>query len=308
MTERTSSGRPLVSVVIPTYHRPGRLAPLLTALASQTLDPDRFEVLVVDDGTTDETAYVLRELVERTPLRLRTLRNQGNCGPARARNVGWRSAAAAVVAFTDDDYTPTASWLEAGLRALDDDPGIGIVQRRTDPEPGQPIRPWVHTRNITELTLLFEGCNLFVRREALDRSAGFDGELAFLAEDTALGWRVLDSGWSGAYADDAVVHHEVTYPPLRKHLRLAYLEGNLVKVARDHPGIRHRLFWRPWAFRPLNAWYGLALGGLLFGTRRRWALLAAAPYAWARRPPDVSTAAVRLVAKKWPAKTRCSPA
>src|SRR5581483_7879904 len=101
---------PEIAVVIPTYMRAGMVAPLLDALAAQSLPPDRFEVVIVDDCSPDNTFALLEGLVGQYPYRLRVLRTEKNAGAAATRNVGWRATTAPVVAFLDDDVTPAASW------------------------------------------------------------------------------------------------------------------------------------------------------------------------------------------------------
>ncbi len=125
--------RPLVSVVVPTYRRPQRCARLLRALSKQTLPPTDFEVLAVDDCSGDETPDVLHALAREVPYRLVPLTSPKNGSPGRARNVGWRSSRAGIIAFTDDDCVPEPDWLAAGLRALSTDSDLGVVQGRTKP-------------------------------------------------------------------------------------------------------------------------------------------------------------------------------
>src|SRR5438270_6893074 len=112
------SASPRISVVVTTYERAASLARLVGGLESQTLGTDQFEVIVADDGSTDDTPHVLGRLRESTPLDLRVVRNDRNRGPAAGRNLGWRVARAPVVAFTDDDCWPQPTWLEAGLAAM----------------------------------------------------------------------------------------------------------------------------------------------------------------------------------------------
>jgi glycosyltransferase involved in cell wall biosynthesis len=105
----------LVSVVVPTYERPERLARLLDGLRRQTLAADAFEVIVVDDGSGLATSELLAREGLRGGLRLRTPRHEHNQGPSAGRNTGWRIAEAPLVAFTDDDCVPTPAWLESLL-------------------------------------------------------------------------------------------------------------------------------------------------------------------------------------------------
>src|SRR5437660_469253 len=95
-----------VSVVVPSHDRPEGLARLLAGLRRQTLAPERFEVIVVDDGSSEPAVVDSRELL------VRVLRHEQSRGPAAARNSGWRAASADVVAFIDDDCVPSERWLE----------------------------------------------------------------------------------------------------------------------------------------------------------------------------------------------------
>lgn len=97
-----------ISVIIPTRNRPERLRTCLAALAAQDFGRDRFDVVVVDDGSEPALEPVVAPFRER--LRLQLLQ-QANTGPARARNAGAARASAALLAFTDDDCEPDTDWL-----------------------------------------------------------------------------------------------------------------------------------------------------------------------------------------------------
>jgi glycosyltransferase involved in cell wall biosynthesis len=289
-----------VAVVVPTYRRADRVARLVAGLEAQSLGPDRFEVVVVDDCSDDGTADRLAALAGRSPLRLRVLRTPSNGGPAAARNLGWRSTGAPVVAFTDDDCVPRPGWLAAGLRLLAADPAIGIAQGRTELPPGEaPSTSWPVYREIYRPTPWFEGCNLFVRREALAAAGGFDETIAWFGEDTVLGWAVVDGGWSRGFADGAVVVHDVEERGLRWHVEQGRLEANLVAIARRFPAMRAEL-WRPWAVRPVTVAFLAAAGGAaaVVATRRRWPLVAALPYAGRRLRDLWGPGGARMMAER----------
>ena len=108
--------------MVATHNRALRLTQLLAGLREQTLARDRFEVIVVDDGSSDATQHVLTREAQRGDLRLCIPPPVNRAGPASARNRGWRLARAPVVAFTDDDCIPTPGWLETMLRATRSDP------------------------------------------------------------------------------------------------------------------------------------------------------------------------------------------
>src|SRR5204862_1287095 len=127
----------------------------------------------------------------------------------------------------------------------------------------------------------FEGCNLLVRREALEGSGGFSELLEMGGEDTWLGWAVLRGGWERAFAPDTLVHHDVTQPGYRWHHRQAWLMGNLALVAKDFPTVR-REFWRPWAMDSSHpALLVFALGVGLYPWRRA-AVILTLPYLYIR--------------------------
>lgn len=272
-----------VTVVVPTHNRAGGLPGLLEALEAQDLPRDAFDVIVVDDGSTDETPAVLARLAGASGLRVQSIRIERAAGPAVARNRGWRATAAPVVAFIDDDCLPTPAWLESGLAQLDADAGIGVVQGRTLPDPAGDLRTWSATRQVLSPSPFFEGCNLFVRREALETAGGFDEGLGMGSEDTALGWAVVDAGWRRGFAPSAVVHHAVTDPGPAWHIRQGLLRANLAAVAKRHPSFRNEL-WRPWAVSARGAAFAAATAGLAIGAAWAPAALLTVPYAWINRP------------------------
>ncbi|HHX4174322.1 TPA: glycosyltransferase family 2 protein, partial [Burkholderia contaminans] len=120
MNARDTQRPPVVSVVVPTYRRPDLLERCLDALCAQVFDPTAYEIVVVDDDS-DGSA---RPVVERCRARvtdvpaIRYMTAPATQGPAGARNVGWRSACGALIAFTDDDTIPDPAWLRHGTAAL----------------------------------------------------------------------------------------------------------------------------------------------------------------------------------------------
>lgn len=112
-----------VSVVVPVYNRRGELRRLFEALSNQTFPNDEMEVLVCDDGSTEDLASVVTEFND--TVQLVHLR-QENRGPGAARNLGLTHARGEIVALTDSDCLPTPAWLEEIVRPFAD-PAVGIV-------------------------------------------------------------------------------------------------------------------------------------------------------------------------------------
>jgi glycosyltransferase involved in cell wall biosynthesis len=241
-------GEPSVSVVVATRDRAERLAQLLASLRAQTLDPAGFEVIVVDDGSTDTTPAVLRAAAAENGLRLRSIRRPDSRGPAAARNAGWRAARAPLVAFTDDDCVATPAWLEEGLAAAR---AAAVVQGRVDPNPAQLhlLGPFSRTLEVHSAGPEFHTCNIFYRRELLEGLGGFDESFPLPGgEDTDLGWRARASGATIAYAPAAHVLHEVARLGPLPMLRFARRWEHAIPVFAKHPELRREqlhlgLFW-----------------------------------------------------------------
>lgn len=245
-----------VAVVVPTYRRAANLPRLVAALEAQTLPHDQFEVVIVDNGSDDDTPAVLAALAASSELRLVPLRIEVNEGPARARNLGWQTSTAPYVAFTDDDCVPRSDWLAQALATARATPELGVLQGATLRPAGSPDATM---RSVVRETLApspyFEGCNLVFPRPVLERTGGFDESFPFSGEDTAAGWAAVEDGGRWIFDETAAVEHDVTERPLRWHLMMAWREGNLVDVAARHPSMRQQGFWRRWAHRPWNVAY-----------------------------------------------------
>jgi glycosyltransferase involved in cell wall biosynthesis len=246
---------PLVSVVVSTYNRPDRLARLLEALRAQTVTSDRFEVIVVDNGSGPETARVLKDQMSRGGLELRTARHPVTLGPAAGRNAGWRLARAPLVAFTDDDCRPAPEWLAAALIVSGEAPGA-IVQGPTRPDPAELHRDgWLsHTVRIEGLGPQYETCNIVYPRALLDRLGGFDESFGLrpAGEDTDLAWRAITSGAGAVFAPEALVWHAVQPVGAAGRLRIAARWGPAVRVLAEHRPARTMLyrgrFWNVWHY------------------------------------------------------------
>lgn len=175
MSGETPVASPAVTVVLATRDRATRLAGLLDSLRAQTLSSERFEVVVVDDGSRDATPEFLARECARAGLDLMVVRRTEAAGPAVARDAGWRLARAPVIAFTDDDCEAEPRWLETLLAALERNPKA-IVQGRTEPIPWEAADIGLHTRTLSISTLgpYYQTCIIAYPWEWLERLAGFD--------------------------------------------------------------------------------------------------------------------------------------
>ncbi len=115
---------PEVSVVIPTFKRPGLLIKCLKHLDNQSLLKHEYEVLVISDGPDEITAETVRQYAATSQMDLVFMSTPGKQGPAVARNLGWHAASSPLIAFTDDDCEPDVHWLENFLEAFREKAGL----------------------------------------------------------------------------------------------------------------------------------------------------------------------------------------
>jgi GT2 family glycosyltransferase len=281
-------GVPTVTVAIPVKDRRERMMRCLDAVLA--LDYPSYDVLVLDNQSSDGTAEACRERAKDSPVPIRVEVLDGTVG--RLRNRAAELATGELLAFTDSDCMPTPGWLTGAVKPFQR-PEIGLVQGRTLPEPGMPPRGWTATIEVTAWSGRFESCNLVVRREAFAQADGFDEVVGHFWEDTAAGLSMLRDGWQAEFAPDAVVHHDVTYPGFRWFLERGQRYGNAAAVVRRYPEARRDLLWGRVFLRPRNAKMAAAALGVALAPLDRRALLLAAPYAWFRRPRALSPGAVK---------------
>lgn len=226
--------QPAVSVVIPTYNRRRRLAAALSGLAAQEPVDGGFEVIVVDDGSTDGTTDYLSSSM--TPLRV-TARRQPNSGPAAARNRGIEAAKGELVVFIDDDVVPVPGFLASHLHRHEqtDDDLVVIGPMNTPAD--FPLSPWVRweqsmlykqydamKRGDYEATARqFYTGNASVARRHLEAAGGFDTTFR-RAEDVELAYRLAAHGLHFTFVPEAMVLHYAERS-FRSWLNAAYSYG-----------------------------------------------------------------------------------
>lgn len=271
------SGIREVSVVVATKDRAARLAKLLDALEAQTVGRDSFELVVIDDGSSDSTAEVAGGRVDRL------IRHSEPTGPAIARQEGWEAAGGRLIAFTDDDCRPEPDWLERALEVHSLAPGA-IVQGQTRPDPleaGALSDPLSRSIRVDRLGPFFQTCNVFYPRQLLVEVGGFDPTIPRPSvEDADLAMRALATGCGAVYAEEAIVNHAVEIQPLRNAVLGARRWASLIPLVSRHPKLRSVFPWRGLIWRETHARLLLAICGAALAsvTGRRVFLLWVIPY------------------------------
>ena len=246
---------PLVSVIVPVYNDAARLGRCLAALRVQTWPAERLEVIVVDNGSTDDVGSALAELPRAVLL------HEPTPGSYAARNTGVEAARGNILAFTDSDCLPALDWIERGVAHLEASPTVGMVGGRIDLRFADPARP-----TAVELFDLIYGfpqerfvrrdgfsvtANLLTRRDVITRAGPFDASLRS-GGDREWGARAVAAGFGVIYAEDVVVGH-----PARRRLaelttRSVRLAGGHVEQTRRRTGRSRRALLREllWTLRP----------------------------------------------------------
>src|SRR5581483_11417986 len=200
----------LVSVVVPTFGRPTLLERCLQALLAQNFAPESYEIIIVDDAACKQTRMQVEQHAGWAAGQGRSvsyLSTSGACGPAAARNLGWRAARGGIIAFTDDDCLPTSDWLSAGVAPFTDDV-MAVSGRIRVPLSGTPTDYEYDTSHLEDSE--FATANCFYRREALLAVGGFDERFKTAwREDSDLFFLMLEHGFRCQTCEAAVVVHPV---------------------------------------------------------------------------------------------------
>ena len=284
---------PSISVIIPARDAAPTLARTLQALqAQETSEP--FEVIVVDDGSRDDTAAIV---IRHEPF-ARLIRSTQSTGPGAARNRGVEAARAPVLAFTDADCYPTPGWLARGLEAIQ---RADVVQGAVRPDPDTIRTPFDRTLVVARDGGFYQTANLLVRRETFDAVGGFrDWALERpgrrhwsvdrrrgramrtpIGEDTLFAWAARRLGARSEFAPEVLVHHAVVPGDVRDAMADRWhWTRDMPGLARVVPELRDGTFYRRWFFADWTAKFDLAVAGLAGAllTRRGYWLLAVIPY------------------------------
>ena len=208
----SATATPFVSVVVPVYNRPRDIQICLRSLFTQTYPRGAYEIVVVDDGSTDDTAEVARAAGREWDGAL-TVIGKPNGGPASARNAGIAAARGEVVAFIDSDCEADADWLEIVVGAL----GRACADGAGGPIHNVMPTGWIplylasanffrHRVRKGKVDYLLTA-NVAFRRAALLSVGGFAEREGAWGEDADLSFRLIATGHTLLLAPGGAVKH-----------------------------------------------------------------------------------------------------
>lgn len=195
-----------ISVVIPTYQRPELLSRCLKALEEQIFDKTEFEVIVVSDGPDKYTRQLVCSWKYAGLIDVKYVLLPAKKGPAAARNAGWRTSDAPLIAFTDDDTVPDPYWLQHIWQTWKGAALAAYTGRVIVPLKGRPTDFEWNTAQLEKADFVTANCAC--TRIALEMVGGFDEsfETAW-REDSDLEFRLLQHHIPIYHLRNAVVLH-----------------------------------------------------------------------------------------------------
>ncbi len=207
---RKGQGNPIASVIVCTYNRAQLLERLLESLSCQTAPVDTFEIIVVDDGSGDNTVGVCRRMMERMP-NLKYLAMESNSGLGAAGNRGTEAARGQYLLFTDDDCIPDPGWVEKMCAVLRDSPiaaGAMVSPRSNYFKLCHNIAqfyPFMPGQKAQKLDFI-AGANMGIQAGTVDEIGVFNTGTTIPDMEYIL--RARQRGFTITYAPEAVITHD----------------------------------------------------------------------------------------------------
>jgi len=235
VTKDIAHVRPFVSVIVPFYNARMTLKNCLSSLLDQTYPKGLFEIILIDDGSTDDSYNLIKEDIERAlknsfRIKLICLKRTG---PAGARNRGIALSKGNVVAFTDADCMVDDTWIENLVKKFNGKT-VGGVYGQTKTITGTPLIWPLVLAPVTGFK--YATCNIAYRKVVLVKVGFFDEKFKEpFREDTDLALSVKEAGWQIAYEPGAIVRHPVKTLGFSKffHIARRYQYDNL--LYKKHP-------------------------------------------------------------------------
>ncbi|MFP4465491.1 MAG: glycosyltransferase, partial [Candidatus Goldiibacteriota bacterium] len=242
-----------LSIIIPAYNHAHHLKTMLESLLSQKYDRKQAEIIVVDDGSTDNTENTVKKLAKKHK-ELKYIK-QKNAGPGAARNTGVKAACGEILGFLDSDIIVPGGFVEKVLKYFKKHPETDVLEGAVICPDKGPFPLFTHiTQNTTGGRYIT--CNIFYKRELFHKIGGFDERFNMAnREDTDLAFSAITAGAKFKFAPEIKVLHpprKNSYKSLFKNAKFGFFEPLLFK---KHSGLFFKkLFWREEWFFPVYYW------------------------------------------------------
>jgi glycosyltransferase involved in cell wall biosynthesis len=236
------------SVIVPTKNRPRYLRTALESLASQDLDADAYEVLVIDDAPSTETREVTRDVARRTRARIGYVEREGEPGLNSARNTGITAADSSFIAFVDDDVEAPPHWLRELLEGRRRHPGYhafgGPIRLRLEGSrlrmcgrESPPITTLDGGLRDREIELVW-GANMAIERNAIELAGMFDAGVPYGFDEDMWERRLRAAGGRIMYVARAGLVHRRDRRDARlvALVRESYRRGVNLRAYSEHAG------------------------------------------------------------------------
>lgn len=238
-----------ISIVIPVYNSERTIDRAIEACQAQNYPTDRFEIIVVDDGSQDNTEKIVKS------YDIRYVR-QRNKGPASARNTGWKNAKGNYVFFLDSDCIPERDWLSKTMEHYKREDIVCVGGRYGIANENSLLATCIYTEFLVRYSRIprfakYIGSHGYsFRKDFLERIGGYNEEYtAASGEDNDLAYRILELGYKPMFDQEIVIHH---YFPTRL---LSYLKTQMIhgywrmKLYKDFPKMmKGDEYSTPWDF------------------------------------------------------------
>ena len=236
---------PSATVIIPTYNRGKTLSKCIDSILQQDYPQDKFELIIIDDGSTDDTHELLKKYEKKPGF---SYFFQKNKGPSSARNLGINNSRGEIICFIDDDCIAEKNWLKNIVKPFSDENVGGAGGKIIADAPQTLIEKYCEKSKFFEqarfIDVMVIGANAAYRRDILLALRGFD-EFFRTGEDTDLGLQIRLKGKKLAYTSDAIIYHNhrSNYRSITKQMRgygkgYASLNKKYTKNFRPWPRIR----------------------------------------------------------------------
>ncbi len=214
------------SVIVPAYNASNTIGDCLSALVNQSISMDVYEVIVVDDGSTDRTG----EITKRFPVKYLW---QTNHGPATARNHGAREAAGEIILFTDSDCVPVNNWIEEMAKPLENSEVVAVKGAYKTSQKSYTARfAQVEFEERFEMLKKADSIDMVdtysaaFRRNIFWEAGGFDESFPVANnEDTDLSYKLSRLSYKMVFNPDAIVYHLNHPDSIKKYARLKFWRG-----------------------------------------------------------------------------------